>query len=171
MARVLSVQITDHSAEVLKAMHSQVILGLQAIGQEAEGYAKDECPQSVDTGRLRNSITNKVDKNEQAVYVGTNTEYGQALTLSLTTKRTTTPAKRIFCVMRYKITWNITGRSWRQHWIHNFLAGMKKSFLHFLYTFSTKYSVKYQKPTKSAVKNCVQIVNALCSFADLLNLD
>lgn len=44
MAQITSVQIIDHSAEVLKAMHSQVILGLQAIGQEAEGYAKDECP-------------------------------------------------------------------------------------------------------------------------------
>lgn len=44
MAQITSVQIIDHSAEVLKAMHSQVILSLQAIGQEAEGYAKDECP-------------------------------------------------------------------------------------------------------------------------------
>lgn len=73
MAKIVTTQVIDHSAEVLKAMRSQVIVGLQAIGQEAEGYAKDECP--VDTGRLRNSITNQVDKNEPAVYIGTNVEY------------------------------------------------------------------------------------------------
>ena len=30
---------------------------------------------AVDTGRLRNSITNKVVENELAVYIGTNVEY------------------------------------------------------------------------------------------------
>lgn len=74
MARVASVQLIDHSAEVLQAMREQVILGLNAIGQEAEGYAKDETP--VDTGRLRNSIAHKVVEDEKAVYIGTNVEYG-----------------------------------------------------------------------------------------------
>ena len=73
MAKIVTTQVLDHSAEVLKAMRSQVILGLQAIGQEAEGYAKDEVP--VDTGRLKNSITNKVVEKEPAVYIGTNVEY------------------------------------------------------------------------------------------------
>lgn len=73
MSKVTSVQITDHSAEVLAAMHKQVMLGLEACGQEAEGYAKDECP--VDTGRLRNSISHKVVDSEQAAYIGTNVEY------------------------------------------------------------------------------------------------
>ena len=73
MAKIIDVQITDHKAEVLEAMKQQVILGLESIGQEAEGYAKDECP--VDTGRLRNSIANKVVQSENAVYVGTNVEY------------------------------------------------------------------------------------------------
>lgn len=71
MAKVSEVQITSHSAEVLQAMREQVALGLESIGQEAEGYAKDECP--VDTGRLRNSISHEVQEDD--VYIGTNVEY------------------------------------------------------------------------------------------------
>lgn len=44
MAKIMSVQVTDHTAEVLAAMRAQVALGLESIGQEAEGYAKDDCP-------------------------------------------------------------------------------------------------------------------------------
>ena len=73
MAKITSVQITSKSAEVLQAMREQVALGLEAIGQEAEGYAKDDCP--VDTGRLRNSISHKVEEQEEAVYIGTNVAY------------------------------------------------------------------------------------------------
>lgn len=68
-----SVQFTDKSAEVLAAMKQQVLLGLEMMGQEAEGYAKDDCP--VDTGRLRNSIAHAVDGGENIVYIGTNVEY------------------------------------------------------------------------------------------------
>lgn len=68
------VKVDDHTAEVLAALKEKMALALASIGQEAEGYAKDECP--VDTGRLRNSIANKVVKDENAVYIGTNVEYG-----------------------------------------------------------------------------------------------
>lgn len=67
------VTITDNSQIFINAMKEQVILGLQAIGQEGEGYAKEEVP--VDTGRLRNSISNAVVEEEQAAYIGTNVEY------------------------------------------------------------------------------------------------
>lgn len=73
MGQIVSVSLTDHSAEFLEAMKAQVLLGLETIGQEAEGYAKDECP--VDTGRLRNSIAHAVESEEKAVVVGTNVEY------------------------------------------------------------------------------------------------
>ena len=73
MSQIISVQLTDLSKEVLEAMKNQVLLGLTAIGQEAEGYAKDDCP--VDTGRLRNSISNEVVDEESAMYIGTNVEY------------------------------------------------------------------------------------------------
>lgn len=77
MAQITSVQLTDNSAEVLEAMREQAMLGLEAIGQEAEGYAKEETP--VDTGRLRNSIAHKVVEDEKAVYIGTNVEYAPYL--------------------------------------------------------------------------------------------
>lgn len=73
MPKITSVQITSKAPEVLQAMREQVLKGLEAIGQEAEGYAKDETP--VDTGRLRNSITHEVIPQEDAVYIGTNVEY------------------------------------------------------------------------------------------------
>ena len=44
MAKITSVQIISNSADVLNAMRAQVLLGLESIGQEAEGYAKDDCP-------------------------------------------------------------------------------------------------------------------------------
>lgn len=73
MPQVTSVKIIDRSPEVLAAMKRQVLMGLETIGQTAEGYAKDETP--VDTGRLRNSISHKVIADEKAVYIGTNVEY------------------------------------------------------------------------------------------------
>ena len=73
MAKVVSVKIDDHSPEFLDKMHEQVIRGLESIGQEAEGYAKEETP--TDTGRLKNSITHQVVDAENAVYIGTNVEY------------------------------------------------------------------------------------------------
>ena len=53
-------------------MDSRVPIALEAVGLQAEGYAKMLCP--VDTGRLRNSISHAVSGNE--VYIGTNVEYG-----------------------------------------------------------------------------------------------
>ena len=73
MPVVTTVQLTDKSPEILAAMRQQVLLGLEAIGQECEGYAKDDCP--VDTGRLRNSIAHMVEGDDNKVYVGTNVEY------------------------------------------------------------------------------------------------
>lgn len=70
MAKVI---VDDHTAEVLAALKEKKAIALASIGQECEGYAKKNCP--VDTGRLKNSITNKVVKSEDAVYVGTNVEY------------------------------------------------------------------------------------------------
>lgn len=65
------VKITDNRPEVRKEFNIKAALALSLIGHKAEGYAKDDCP--VDTGRLRNSISNKVDGKD--VYIGTNVEY------------------------------------------------------------------------------------------------
>lgn len=69
----IDVKITDNSDEFLKALPEQIEQALTAIGLTAESYAKRDCP--VDTGRLRNSITNAVRTDEKAVYIGTNVEY------------------------------------------------------------------------------------------------
>ena len=69
------VKITDNSKEFLSAFQKQIALGLLAVGHTAEGYAKEDCP--VDTGRLRNDISNAVAEEEKAVYIGTNVEYAQ----------------------------------------------------------------------------------------------
>ena len=87
MAKITT-SIASHAPEVLSALADKVALGLKAIGAEAETYAKKECP--VDTGRLRNSIAwatstdndggedsqPKATPEKNAVYIGTNVEYG-----------------------------------------------------------------------------------------------
>lgn len=88
MKQSIDVKVTSHSAEVLEALKSQIQLGLLAIGEHAEGFAKDDCP--VDTGRLRNSITYVTSTSqgtgdsephgtpeETEVQVGTNVEYAE----------------------------------------------------------------------------------------------
>ena len=67
-------EIQDHSAEVSAEIKAALLRGLEKIGLVAEGYAKKLCP--VDTGNLRNSITHVVDEGGDAVYIGTNSEYG-----------------------------------------------------------------------------------------------
>lgn len=72
----------DNTDEVLKGLSDAVERSLTRIGLEAEGYAKKECP--VDTGNLRNSITNEVQSSEKAVYIGTNVEYAAYVELGTT---------------------------------------------------------------------------------------
>lgn len=74
---ISSIQITDHSAEVLAASRVQILRALTTCGLLAEGYAKMNitAQKAVDTGNLRNSISNKVVESDKAVYVGTNTHY------------------------------------------------------------------------------------------------
>ncbi len=68
------VEITDNSGLVREELQAAVLRALEVCGLTAEGYAKLLCP--VDTGNLRNSITHQVQPEEQAVYIGTNSEYG-----------------------------------------------------------------------------------------------
>lgn len=68
------VEIRENNAQqVEQAIGSAIAKALTMIGLKAEGNAKAICP--VDTGRLRNSITNAIDIDENAVYIGTNVEY------------------------------------------------------------------------------------------------
>ena len=69
----MSVRIVDNSNVVGHEFEKQVLIGAMAIGMKAEGYAKRQCP--VDTGRLRNSITNEIADN--AIHIGTNVQYAK----------------------------------------------------------------------------------------------
>lgn len=66
------VNFTDNSAKVKEMFAECCKTGLEAIGQEAEHFAKDECP--VDTGRLRNSIAYQI-VDDREVHIGSNVEY------------------------------------------------------------------------------------------------
>lgn len=57
----VDVKITDNSDQVRSAVDEAMARALEAIGQQAEGYAKPLCP--ADTGRLRNSITHTFSGN------------------------------------------------------------------------------------------------------------
>lgn len=69
----MGVNITDNSQKFNSEMLKKIENALWAIGETAEGYAKDNTP--VDTGRLRNSITHAEKIDEQSTYIGTNVEY------------------------------------------------------------------------------------------------
>lgn len=71
-AEVLEIR-ENNAAQVEAALNSAIAKALTMIGQQAEGYAKMMCP--VDTSRLKNSITNQIDMQENAVFIGTNVEY------------------------------------------------------------------------------------------------
>ena len=81
----MSYSYKDNTDEVLKGLSDAVERSLTRIGLAAEGYAKKECP--VDTGNLRNSITNEVQSSEKSVYIGTNVEYAAYVELGTTRTR------------------------------------------------------------------------------------
>ena len=72
---LVSVTLIDNSEAVKAACANQIAAALEAVGFQAERYAKTNLTQSkaVDTGRLRNSVTHAV--RDGAVYIGTNVEY------------------------------------------------------------------------------------------------
>lgn len=69
---ISSVQLIDNTDLIKHAKDEAIERALEAVGLQAEGYAKMLCP--VDTGNLRNSITHQqIDKGSEAI--GTNVEY------------------------------------------------------------------------------------------------
>ena len=68
----------DHTKEAIDGMNSAVAKALEAIGLQAESYAKLELendPRRIDTGTLRNSISH-APMDDQKIAIGTNVEYG-----------------------------------------------------------------------------------------------
>lgn len=69
----ISVKMQNINTHLLKQASEEAIYkALEAVGMQAENYAKGLCP--VDTGNLRNSITHEVE-NETTVAIGSNVEY------------------------------------------------------------------------------------------------
>ena len=82
----IEVKFQSNSEEIGELFEQACERALVRMGLSAEGFAKKEIsrPKShadgtsrpnVDTGNLRNSISNKVKMNEKSVYIGTNIEY------------------------------------------------------------------------------------------------
>lgn len=65
--------IDSHSEEFLNAKAEAITRAMKEVAMTAESFAKIRCP--VDTGNLRNSITNESD--ESTALIGTNVEYGK----------------------------------------------------------------------------------------------
>lgn len=69
----MNVKVESHIPEIKDAARDAVERALEAVGLQAEGYAKMLCP--VDTGNLRNSITHTTEPSDRSAYIGTNVEY------------------------------------------------------------------------------------------------
>lgn len=72
-------QINEDNAEAIaQAIDQALVMALEECGLNGERFAKDNLTRngSVDTGRLRNSVTHQLRESEMAVYIGTNVEYG-----------------------------------------------------------------------------------------------
>ena len=85
---MLTINIIDNSDLIKNALDEQIEQALIGMGIAAENYAVEEVdkkvydtpePKSgyVRTGRLRNSITHEVHKDEKAVYVGASVNYAK----------------------------------------------------------------------------------------------
>ena len=82
----IEVNFQTNGEEIGELFEQACERALVRMGLSAEGFAKKEISRpkphadgtsrpNVDTGTLRNSITNKVEMGEKAVYIGTNVEY------------------------------------------------------------------------------------------------
>lgn len=67
----------DNSKQIAEAIEKQLAVALEKVGLHAEANAKIKLTEnrSVQTGRLRNSITHVLDVPKKEVYIGTNVEY------------------------------------------------------------------------------------------------
>lgn len=65
------IEFKDNSGNILQATKKKKEAVLEAWGMMGESFAKNEAP--VDTSRLKNSITHKVEEN--FAVIGTNVEY------------------------------------------------------------------------------------------------
>ena len=69
--------IKSNIREIKQATDQAIERALEVAGGMAESYAKDNLTEfpRVDTGNLRNSVTHKVNKDENECYIGSAVEY------------------------------------------------------------------------------------------------
>lgn len=79
----VDIQFTDNADKALEELQRKIEMALIAIGATAESHAKDYCP--VDTGRLRNSISNTRD--DDSAYIGSNVEYAAYVELGTSRRK------------------------------------------------------------------------------------
>ena len=72
------VEITSNVDKVIQNTELAIEQALEICGGMCESHAKDNLTAfpRVDTGTLRNSITHKVNSEDEEVYIGTNVDYG-----------------------------------------------------------------------------------------------
>lgn len=84
--KIGNVEVIDHTDEVIAAKNAAVEAALEAIGLQAEGYAKMLCPvgtpestgiEGYHGGTLRNSITHTTERTIEgdSAIIGSNVEY------------------------------------------------------------------------------------------------
>lgn len=71
----MNAQFEGHAEEIIDAMQEAVITALEAVGIQAENYAKKNAKAFADKGILYNSISHKVDTRGQEVYIGSPLDY------------------------------------------------------------------------------------------------
>ena len=77
--QIKGVTLTNNVDKVKRSTQASIVAALEGIGLHLEGEAAEElenAPRRVDTGNLKNSITHRVASDENAVYIGTNVNYG-----------------------------------------------------------------------------------------------
>jgi HK97 gp10 family phage protein len=79
----VEVTFTNNADKALEERKHKMEMALTAVGAAAEGHAKDYCP--VDTGRLRNSISNTHD--DDSAYIGSNVEYAAYVELGTSRRK------------------------------------------------------------------------------------
>lgn len=77
--QTVSFKLIDNVDLVKRSTQASINAALQAIGAHIADEAADELennPKRVDTGTLKGSMSHSVALDENAVYVGTNVDYG-----------------------------------------------------------------------------------------------
>ena len=69
----IEVTFQSNGEEIGELFEQACERALTRIGLQCESFVKKEFP--VDTGNLRNSVSNRVEMSERSAYIGTNVEY------------------------------------------------------------------------------------------------